>query len=91
MIKRICTKCGSRWLVGSDRIKECPNCDGDLVDEPISNADRIRAMTDEELVKLFTLRDTYCCPAAKGDIEACRAYWSCETCFSDWLKREAEE
>ena len=55
-----------------------------------TNADRIRAMTDEQIVKLFTLRDTFYCPTAKGDMEACRGNWSCEDCFLKWLKQEAD-
>ena len=56
----------------------------------MTNADRIRSMTDEELVHQFTQRDTFFCPVAKGDTDTCRGNWSCEDCFAKWLKKEVE-
>ena len=49
---------------------------------PITNADRIRAMTDEELGKFLSI---YGCPCHARD---CRA--SCEDCVIDWLQQPAE-
>ena len=61
-----------------------------------TNADRIRAMTDEELAEFFTensfydpTRYLFCCPISTscvvyGDVEDCRQ------CFFDWLKQECE-
>lgn len=63
-------------------------CDFDDCEEKKpSNADRIRAMTDEELASfLYHLWDNSswcngCCD------EEC----SCEPCWLDWLKQEAED
>ena len=41
MIERKCTECGTIWLVGSDKIKECPNCDGELVDVQKISRDKL--------------------------------------------------
>lgn len=52
---------------------------------PPTNADRIRAMTDEELA---AWREK-CCPDRDNSAEDC---WkeSCELCWLDWLKEEVE-
>lgn len=53
-----------------------------LNSEPTTNADRIRAMTDEELAE-FLERKTpwYRCKECKWE--------SCKDCCLDWLKEEA--
>lgn len=61
--------------------------------EPQTNADRIRAMTDEELAKLFLAHDEQLyrhCPSDKR-AEDCyadlgKAFDACEKCWLDWLK-----
>lgn len=74
------------------RIK-CPRCfqesiyDFDIeVEKPVTNADRIRAMTDEELAKWFTsvctAKSTCSCMDCAFD-----AFMDCG--FLDWLKQEA--
>ncbi len=56
----------------------------------VTNADRIRAMSDEKLVALFANNDCgYCrihdfCFAKGSQI-------NCEDAWLDWLKQEAEE
>lgn len=51
----------------------------------ITNADRIRAMTDEELTNWITyLR----CPHYEDDDYPCD---DCEACWLEWLKQECEE
>lgn len=56
-----------------------------------TNADRIRAMTDEELAKLFTSgwfdRPLFTCPVK--DVE-CESDVPCDVCFLDWLKSPVE-
>ena len=49
-----------------------------------TNADRIRAMTDEELVKWIV------CPH-RGEIDlwTCSPSIKCDDCILDWLKQEA--
>lgn len=54
---------------------------------PQTNADRIRAMTDEELAEwLSDMHDTVTCPN-NGAID-CNP--SCKRCWLDWLKQEGE-
>lgn len=59
-----------------------------------TNADRIRAMTDEELAKLFDGMIINC----EGDVPCnryCSSYWgteiTCEDAWLLWLKEEAKE
>jgi hypothetical protein len=52
--------------------------------EPLTNADRIRIMTDEELAKWLEFRDDNC--------PRTRCYkGTCHECWLDWLKAPAEE
>ena len=57
---------------------------GPCKDERPSNADRIRNMTDEELIHFFASETGFLCPVPKecGDE-------SCIECFGEWLKQEA--
>lgn len=84
MIEKVCTKCGAKWLFGNDNHNECPECDGELRKK--NNADRIRAMTDEELAEWFftSMYDMgiQCNP--------CRGAFDCKYCLLEWLKQEAE-
>ena len=53
----------------------------------VTNADRIRAMTDEELAREFTRLDMFCCPVTGV---TCANEPKCQDCFKRWLKQEAE-
>lgn len=56
--------------------------------DPITNADRIRAMTDEELEKFinhFNICDMRTNDECKFSYCAC-----CEVCVMDWLQQPAE-
>lgn len=55
--------------------------------ESITNADRIRAMTDEELAELC---QNSCCREGYDDCPT-QFYGDCEDCWLDWLKQEVEE
>lgn len=56
----------------------------------ITNADRIRSMTDEELARILseechgTIECPNCCGEYTGTIK------SCTECWLDWLKQESE-
>ena len=52
-----------------------------------TNADKIRAMSDEELADLID-REFGCCPPT-GDCE--KMSNDCKACWLDWLKQSAEE
>ena len=68
-------------------------CDGDRRD-PVRNADRIRAMTDEELAEFMNCG---ACPPGKDVSELCHDEDGgsvpdmCNLCWLDWLKEEAKE
>ena len=55
-------------------------------EKPVTNADRIRAMSDEELAELISnIRYTRC----NGRITDCKP--SCGECIREWLQQPAEE
>lgn len=85
--------------------KECESCScgGDeakcdfydyvreRVKKPITNADKIRQMTDEELATWFSERPRNCpLPYAKDGFLKGRCKMGCGNCWLDWLKQEAE-
>ena len=56
-----------------------------------TNADRIRAMTDEGLAKQFNdIRTSFKCVIC-GDGKRCFAFDECEDCWLDWMKQEVKE
>lgn len=57
-----------------------------LTEQPQTNAERIRSMTDEELALAVM------CPAdITGGDTKCDQYHNCRKCTLDWLQRESEE
>lgn len=68
----------------------CANCihDSSRKDryEPLTNGDRIRNMTDEELAK-FLSTGTFICEGLK---DICENMPGCEECRLTWLKAPAE-
>ena len=54
--------------------------------KPKTNADRIRAMSDEELVKLLSEFSAYSCIFHDKDCE----FENCVDCVTHWLKQPAE-
>lgn len=66
---------------GENREKECR---GHI---RMTNADRIRAMSDEELAEL--LRDTVC-PVVQSDT-VCEWFGNCFNCWLDWLKQPVKD
>ena len=61
---------------------ECPNF------RPMTNADRIRQMTDEELAEFLAKLKTECylCP-----VNDCKRVGKCSDSFLGWLKQEVTE
>lgn len=56
---------------------------------PLTNADRIRAMTDEELTEtLFDVANYSCPPGKEFTTALCGKYPDCKMCWLDWLRRE---
>lgn len=66
---------------------ECPVC-GHKRSMPMTNADRIRAMTDEELCE-FLSKCEFCDICEEG-CENCSYNGDCERRLADWLKQPAE-
>lgn len=66
--------------------------------KPITNADRIRSMTDEELAEFFAQQE-YRKPVFDGWLPLCYHVMGprrcnengCEKCWLDWLKQEADK
>ena len=58
-------------------------------DPRITNADRVRAMSDEELATFMAERNACLRPNLRTKDE-CWQYDDCEACWLDWLKQEAE-
>lgn len=50
----------------------------------ITNADRIRTMTDEELAEYMSI---YCCSHKTHD-SRCQQFKDCGLCWFDWLRQE---
>lgn len=93
MTKQVaCPVCGGRgyvlWVNTTDSShstgsKTCPHCDGTgLREVELTNADRIRAMSDEELADFITNCGCY------DHSRDCRA--SCKDCTMKWLKQPVE-
>jgi hypothetical protein len=87
-VKEYCNSCQNK---GSHKCHSCCGkyYDGVLQGKPTkyrkkqqTNADRIRAMTDEELAKMVV------CPHA-GNWDLCKD--DCKKCRLEWLKQPAEE
>lgn len=55
--------------------------------EPMTNAQRIRSMTDEELAVFLGKTISGC----MRHTEACEVNNTCEGCFENWLKQPYEE
>ena len=72
-----CTMC---WKTSN---KKCPH----FIQQ--TNADRIRAMTDEELAKTFET-DFATCPPNAGEDKWCDKDADCKQCWLDWLKQPTE-
>lgn len=77
------------------KVNECNQKDCPYRTEPITNADRIRAMSDEELVVFldgFSGRCLDCAENAKN--ESCQIYKEGRYCrprdIMDWLQQPAE-
>ena len=59
--------------------------------EPMTNADRIRAMTDEELVRMLTLgKGAFDCFECRKVVDG-ECDTNCPERCLDWLQRPAEE
>jgi hypothetical protein len=67
-----------------DHCKSYPRCYGCGACREPTNADRIRSMSDEELVEIL---QHGCCPYIEDEC----TMKGCEECISDWLKQPARD
>lgn len=82
-----------RFLLHMEKREDASRC-RDFIPKPITNADRIRAMTDAELAKtLCAMTDEGCPPWHDADISLCHNHGVCHDgeCWLKWLKKEAAE
>lgn len=85
-IRKTATSCGIARVT-------CPRCHGTgLKEVPMSNADKIRAMSDEDLAAWIASMTTVCeCCAELNECESPRGFNRCSHGVEDWLKQPAEE
>ena len=62
--------------------------DGTPNEKPQTNADRIRAMSDEELAQFLYACDF--CNICEEGCDGCSYHGDCERRLADWLKQPAE-
>ena len=100
MIKEVpCMECDGKGFIAkfgeySVWSERCPNCGGTgIVKVPVTNADRIRAMSDEELAKSRVI-DYEEYPGAYLAIDCEKVFYSEEEAIAaelEWLQQPAEE
>ena len=76
-----CARVNTNCEVWHNCGEDCPGWDSKVK----TNADRIRAMSDEELVKFIEDTQIAGCP---DPARSCRA--SCKDCIMDWLQQPVE-
>lgn len=87
MEDHLCVKCLRETCPNAGYDTGITKCDVYISLEPITNADRIRGMTDEELAEKLAshVRCDMCPRWPMKCEEKCTKYWL------DWLKQEAEK
>ena len=91
--KIVCYNCGGHGFItttyeNGQTSAICPVCGGIGTHEiQMTNADRIRAMSDEELAELIDRETDSCAPT--GDCE--KMSRDCKACWLEWLQQPAEE
>lgn len=95
----ICEKClGTGHVNGGNEnsawSKTCEDCHGiGFFRVPMTNADRIRAMSVEELARLFVSAVSDGCPPEHDwDCKKDEEGWdACDCCWAMWLRQPVEE
>ena len=72
------------------QVDECDYKDCPCRTEPITNADRIRAMSDEELAEFIDRCEMNDIDYAKTFCDLCNGQYECDQCRLDWLKQPSE-
>ena len=92
-----CKNC-KHYQDGTEFTDPCRSCTvfGDngkpLKWEPITNADRIRAMTDEELAEWIVSVSLDVCPGGEptDNNDYCTEHMTCKNCWLAWLREEVD-
>ena len=63
---------------------------GEFYNKPITNADRIRSMSDEELADFIDRCEMGDIDYANTFCDLCNGQYECDQCRLDWLKQPAE-
>lgn len=75
--------------------ERCPNCGGTgVIEVSTTNADRIRAMSDEELAEFISrieIGDFGQQVYGKTFCDMCKGQYECDDCRLWWLQQPAEE
>ena len=93
----ICKKCwGTGHVHGGDEnstwSKSCEDCHGiGFIRVPKTNADRIRAMSDEELAEFLNRVKEPCDYCQLAIVEGACTETLCDDAMMKWLKQPAEE
>ena len=80
----VCSQCGNWQTYG--RTPFCPNCGAKMT---MTNGDKIRAMTDEELAEILPNKSMWNCPPDIKEKGGCPG--KCVSCWLNWLKQEIKE
>ena len=72
------------------KVDECDYKDCPYRTEPMTNADRIRAMSDEELADFIDRCEMNDIDYAKTFCDLCNGQYECNQCRIDWLQQPAE-
>lgn len=87
-----CSGCKYEHLKGSE--KPCCDCANMHMDkyEPITNSDRVRNMSDEELAEFLDIVGEDGISSQYTDVpcDCCCEKTECSKCWKEWLQSEAE-
>lgn len=74
-------------------IGKCPICGEEMrIGSDMTNADRIRNMTDEELAEFLDRWELGDIDYSKTFCDLCKGQYDChDDCLMDWLKEEVKE
>ena len=87
-----CKKCTKHDLCGKREVFGAVGCVDDFQPKPMTNADKIRSLNDEELAK-FLSETTNCefCKVQCDDRHSLPTVDSCKYRFKEWLQSEVFE
>lgn len=83
------TKCGTCIFQRGKPI--CNSCMKYHLYKPMSNADKIRSMTDEELANFLDSVFNNIFDGYEFPCNDCSERINCDVCFEEWLKSEVEQ